>query len=59
MSCSEFYAYALANHKLLKAVASGEKYYWRKSKTPVAATTVTTAVASGGTHSVNDSETSQ
>ena len=30
MKCHEFYDYALADHKLLTAAASGQKYNWRK-----------------------------
>jgi hypothetical protein len=35
LKCREFYYYALADHKLLTAVASGQKYYWRKVVTHV------------------------
>lgn len=35
MKCREFYDYALADHKLLTAAASGQKYYWRKVDTHV------------------------
>ena len=30
MKFHEFYDYALADHKLVTAAASGQKYYWRK-----------------------------
>jgi hypothetical protein len=31
-TCSEYYAYALSDNKLLAAAASGNKYYWCKKK---------------------------
>jgi hypothetical protein len=38
MKCREFYdyyLYVLADHNLLTAAASGQKYYWRKVNTHV------------------------
>ena len=46
MKCHEFYEYALADHKLLTAAASGQKYYWRKAKAVVHVKSPAVATAS-------------
>jgi len=48
MTCREFYNYALADHKLLTAAASGQKYYWRKVVAHVNSPSATANDETGG-----------
>jgi len=54
MKCHEFYDYALADHKLLTAAASGQKYYWRKAVAHNSAAVMASAAANDETGGDDD-----
>mgnify|MGYP003390758410 FL=1 len=56
MKCHEFYDFALADHKLLTAAASAQKYYWRKAVAPVNSPAVTMASAAANDETGGDDD---
>ena len=56
MKCHEFYDFALADHKLLTAAASAQKYYWHKAVAPVNSPAVTMASAAANDETGGDDD---